>query len=419
MIARYTLQNGITVLLDTVQHTRTVSIGFWFLHGSRDERADEYGMSHFLEHMLFKGTKNFSSLEIVKSIDRVGGVLNAFTEKEQTCFYCIIAYRHIELAVKLLSEITFHSILPENEIEREKKVIQNEIAEVEDVPEEKAYEIFLQKIWGNHPLANRITGEYGTIQSITREKCMQFYEEWYIPANLVVSVAGNVDADEIITLLEKNIAGSGKNRPIRKRKHPKQYVTQDYIPSHFQQVQVITGTSFPVPDTINQFYHFLVFSTIFGESMSSRLFQGIRENLGLCYSIQAMRTFFSSTALWNVYVNTSPALLNKLIEGLNEEFTKLVNDSIDEEELKDAVTHLSGGLILSLEDMEVRMKRMVRHYILGGDIHEADESIRILESINIDDVRRVVQKYIKCEHFSLLVYGTRNLNRRKKKVISF
>lgn len=419
MIARYTLQNGVTILMETVPHTRTVSVGFWFLHGSRDERKDELGMSHFLEHMMFKGSQHYSAFEIVKTIDRVGGVLNAFTEKEQTCFYCTIASRHLELAVKLLTDMVFFSNLPEDEIEREKSVIQNEIAEVEDIPEERAYEIFLQNIWGEHPLANRITGEFGTITAITREKLLAFYKKWYVPHNMVISIAGNFHTESVLPLLETTLPDMYGKKPGKKRSHPKQYVSQDYIPSHFQQVQIITGTAFPIPTTIEEFYHFLVFSTIFGESMSSRLFQTVREKLGLCYSIQGMRTFFSSTALWNVYANTSPSLLNKLITALNEEFSRLFTNAPDEQELKDAITHLSGGLILSLEDMEVRMKRMVRHYLLGGQIHEAEESIKILESITITDVNTIIKTYMDSGKFNLLVYGTRNLDKRKKMKIEF
>lgn len=405
--------------MESVPHTRTVSVGFWFLHGSRDESPEEHGLSHFLEHMLFKGTETLSSLELIKKIDRVGGVLNAFTEKEQTCFYCTLASKHTELAIDILAEMSFRSIFPEEEIERERSVIQNEILEVEDYPEEKAYELFLEKIWGSHPLAHRITGEQHTIERFHRKTLLEFYRKWYVPANLIVSIAGDIEADAVVGYLEKRLPEINSRVPSRERSHPKRIASVDYTPSHFQQVQIIAGTAFQIPESIKEFYDFLVFSTIFGESMSSRLFQGIREKLGLCYSIQAMRTFFSSSALWSVYANTSPSLLNKLLKALEGEFIRLTTESPDDTELKDAITHLSGGLIMSLEDMEVRMKRMVRHYLLGGEIHDADASIRILESITLEDISAVVQKYIQSREFNLLVFGTRNLDKRKRIQLQF
>lgn len=419
MIARQTLQNGAKIVMESVPHTRTVSIGFWFLQGSRDETAAELGMSHFLEHMMFKGTENLSALEIVKTIDRVGGVLNAFTEKEQTCFYCTIASRHTSLAVRLLSEMTFRSVLPEEEISRERNVIQNEIDEIEDIPEEKAYDLFLRNMWGDHPLANRITGETETIHNFNRENLFEFYKKWYVPENLIISIAGDIRFDTVISILEDELPGTRLRKTQAERSHPVRIVSEEYISSHFQQVQIITGTAFAIPNSIEEFYHFLVFSTIFGESMSSRLFQAVREQLGLCYSIQAMRTYFSSTALWSVYANTSPALLNKLLRALNSEFSLLFKKPPDETELNDAVSHLSGGLILSLEDMEVRMKRMVRHYLLGGEIHNADVSIGLLEAITIDDINNIIENYIQSGDFNLLVFGTRNLDKRKKTSIQF
>lgn len=419
MIEQKKLENGAHILMEAVPHTRTVSIGFWFLHGSRDELPHEHGMSHFIEHMLFKGTKNRSAFSIVQAIDRVGGILNAFTEKEQTCFYCTLASEHLELAIDILSDMVFNSVFPIEEIEREKIVISNEISESEDVAEENAYELFLRNLWGDHSLANRITGEIHCVEQITKETVSDFYNKWFTTSNMIVSAAGDIQAGKITAMLERYLPAEGHATTAKQNVHPSYSHSCNYFSDKFHQVQIITGTSFQLPTAIEEFYHFLVFSTVFGESMSSRLFQHLREQLGLCYSVYAMRAFFSSTALWIIYANTSPKLMNKLLVSLNEEFRRLKEDPPDEEEIADAKTHLSGGLILSLEDMEVRMKRMVRHFLLGGEVHTAEITIEALNSVERKHVRHVIDKIVHADKFNLLAYGTRNLHKRKKIYFDF
>ena len=422
MIGQKVLPNGTRVLFEKVDHTQTVSIGFWVLRGSRDEDESVRGYSHFLEHMLFKGTETRTAFELIQAVDRVGGILNAFTEKEQICYYCTLASVHADLAVQVLSDMLFHSVLPTEEIEREKLVILNEIKEAEDSPEELAYDLFLEKLWGkDHPLSAKITGDQEHIRSITREKLEDFYRRTYTPSNILVSVAGDFDPDRLMDLLGELIP-DGPRGPVRKeRKNPRisPGISTEYVSGGFQQVQIYGGTSFELPDNINEFYDFLVFSTIFGESMSSRLFQGLRERLGLCYTIYSMRTFFSTTALWVIYANTSPGLLKQLIKGLDEEIRRFRLTPPGDDEIADAVTHLSGGLILSLEDMETRMKRMVRHYLLGGEIHTSEVAISLIERVTRRDVGNMSDRVLSGENFNLLAYGTRNLGKRKITGLTF
>jgi predicted Zn-dependent peptidase len=416
LIGQKVLPNGTRVLFEKVEHTQTVSIGFWILHGSRDEEESVRGYSHFLEHMLFKGTESRSAFEIVQTVDRVGGILNAFTEKEQICYYCTLASVHLELAVQVLTDMLFHSVLPAEEIEREKLVILNEIKEAEDSPEELAYDLFLERLWGReHPLASKITGEQDHIRDITREKLEDFYRRTYVPSNLLVSIAGDFDPDRLTGFLEELLpqGSPGVNRGDRSNPGVLPGISTEYVSGSFQQVQIYAGTSFELPSEIDEFYDFLVFSTIFGESMSSRLFQGLRERLGLCYTIYSMRTFFSTTALWGIYANTSPGLLKKLIRGIDDEIRRFRLSPPGDDEIADAVTHLSGSLILSLEDMEIRMKRMVRHFLLGGEIHTSEIAIGLIEEVTRDRVERMSEIVLSGENFKLLAYGTRNLAKRK------
>lgn len=422
MIGQKVLPNGTRVLFEKVEYTQTVSIGFWVLHGSRDEEDSVRGYSHFLEHMLFKGTESRTAFELIQAVDRVGGILNAFTEKEQICYYCTLASVHSELAIQILTDMLFHSILPLEEIEREKLVILNEIKEAEDSPEELAYDLFLERLWGkDHPLAAKITGEQDHIRSISREKLIDFYRRVYVPSNLLISVAGDFDPDRIMEFLEELLPGGrpGPDRKTRENPRVSRGLSTEYVSGGFQQVQIYGGTSFEIPRKITEFYDFLVFSTIFGESMSSRLFQGLRERLGLCYTIYSMRTFFSTTALWIVYANTSPGLLKRLIKGLDDEIRRFRHTPPGNDEIADAVTHLSGGLILSLEDMETRMKRMVRHYLLGGEIHTSEIAISLIERVTRDDVKRMSDTVLSGEYFKLFAYGTRNLGKRKITGLNF
>ena len=419
MILQHSLTNGVRVLIESVEQTEVVSIGFWFLHGSRDESTEEKGYSHFLEHLLFKGTQTRTAFRIVQEIDRVGGILNAFTEKEQTCFYCTLAAQHLELAIQILSDMIFNSTFPEDEIEREKNVIINEIMETFDNPEELAYEHFLHTLWGDHPLADKITGEIENIQSISKEKVLRFYNKYYSPSNLLVSIAGKVEINTALASLDKYIVTANNGYLQIQRKPPVGTFDSVYLSGRFQQVQLFTGTTFPIPKQQEEFYHLLVFSTYFGESMSSRLFQTIREQNGLCYTIFSLRSFFTHTVMWAIYANTSPDLLNKLIDELNGELTSLAGSTPKTDEIDDARSHLIGSMILSQEDMEIRMKRLVRHYILGEEIHDMPTAIEILKKIKKEDIIAFLNNYIINVPYHLLVFGTKNLHKRKRKNISF
>ncbi len=419
MIIQHNLNNGTGILMEKVDNTEVVSIGFWFLHGSRDETVNHKGYSHFLEHMLFKGTDKRSAFQIVQEIDRVGGILNAFTEKEQTCFYCTLAAEHVCLALDVLSDMVFHSSLPENEIEREKIVVINEIKETLDNPEELAYEHFVRSLWDGHPIADKITGEIENIESITKEELSEFYKNWYVPHNLLISVAGKFDVESVTKTIEATLP-EAKAELRRVPRRPPQIKSNDsYVSGGFKQVQIFSGVSFDTPEKIKEFYHLLVFSTMFGESMSSRLFQHIRENRGFCYSIFSLRSFFTHTSMWAIYANTSPQLLNKLIEALNIEFQNISDESPRQEEVDDAISHLVGGTKLSQEDMEIRMKRLVRHFLLGNEIHDINDSIRFLKETTIEDINTFLNNYILNKTCSTLVFGTRNLQKRKKRTIQF
>jgi predicted Zn-dependent peptidase len=405
------LANGALLLLEPVDRTDTLCIGFWFLHGSRDEGAEERGYSHFLEHMLFKGTARRNALVIAQEIDRVGGIINAFTEKETTCVYAIIPREHLRLAFDVLTDMTVGSLLEAAEIEKEKEVIVTEIRSVDDSPEEKGHDRYLSEMCGEHPLALKITGEVDEVRGISREDLHRFYWERCVPSNTIIAVAGNFPPEEVRDLAEAiytttpppDHAPPPRTMPSWQRKIA-------VVPDRFNQVQIYAGTCYPLDHDIAHYYTSLVFSTAFGESMSCRLFQKLREEQALCYTVYSFRSFFSDTGMWTIYANATPALARKFLTALDKELTRLLKEPLSEDEIGDAKSHLVGSLILSREDMETRMKRLVRQHMMMDRILEFDESVAALQKVSAEAVESCARLSLRKAAFSLLAYGSRGIS---------
>ncbi len=409
MILTEKLACGAHLLLEPVDRTDTLCIGIWFLNGSRDEGPEERGFSHFIEHMLFKGTSSRSALKIAQEVDRVGGFLNAFTEKEITCVYALLPKEHIRLAFDVLSDMIFSSVLEEKELEKEKAVIVNEILSMDDSPEEKGHERFLRGMWGKHALARKITGEVEEVQGIDREKLFGFYKRRFTPPNAIIAIAGNFDPAIARELAAAAFCGDAEPSGLPPRTPPPASQFTAFEPDRFTQVQIFAGTCYPLGHDIDHYYASLVFSTAFGESMSSRLFQSLREELGLCYSVYSFRNFFSDTGLFTIYANATPILAKKLLFALDGELARLVREPLSEEEVADARSHLVGSMILAKEDMESRMKRLVRQFCMINRALEFEEAVERIQKVNAGDIARLVSTYVKREAFSLLAFGTRGV----------
>jgi predicted Zn-dependent peptidase len=416
MIHTERLASGALLLAEPVDRTDTLCIGFWFLHGSRDEGDGEHGFSHFLEHMLFKGTHARSAFQIAQQIDRVGGMINAFTEKETTCLYVILPREHVRLAFEVLSDMAADSLLDSLEIEKEKAVIINEIGSVDDSPEEKGHEQYLRRMWGEHPLSRKITGEAAEVKAIDRDALAAFYDSRFTPGNLVVAAAGSFDLAEVRGLAAAALAGRGgaagaTPAEASPRGRPDRRPDTSFVADRFTQVQLYAGISYPVGRDPDHYYTSLVFSTAFGESMSSRLFQRLREEQALCYTVYSFRTFYSDVGQWTVYANATTAQTGKLLAALDAELARLVREPLSEREIDDARSHLVGSMIVSREDMEPRMKRLVRQYAMMDRVLEFEESVRMIRSVGADDVERFVRSRVRSDAFNLLAYGSRGVAR--------
>jgi predicted Zn-dependent peptidase len=408
------LANGALLLLEPVDRTDTLCIGFWFLHGSRDESPKERGFSHFLEHMLFKGTARRSALAIAQDIDRVGGIINAFTEKEATCVYAIIPREHMRLAFDVLTDMTVGSLLDGAEMEKEKAVIVNEIRSVDDSPEEKGHDRYLSEMCGEHPLALKITGEVEEVNAITREDLQRFYRHRFVPSNTIVAVAGNFPLEEVRALAQAiyatDAATTERAVPRQARTVPAWQGKIAVVPDRFNQVQIYAGTCYPLAREIAHYYTSLVFSTAFGESMSSRLFQKLREEQALCYTVYSFRSFFSDTGMWTIYANATPGQTREFLAALDRELARVMKEPLSSGEIEDAKSHLVGSMILSREDMETRMKRLVRQYMMMDRILEFDESVAALRSVGAAAVEDFARLCLRKAAFSLLAYGSRRIS---------
>jgi predicted Zn-dependent peptidase len=410
---------GPLVILEPVEHTEAVSIGFWQDHGSRDESEAQAGFSHFLEHMVFKGTQRRSAYQIAQAIDRVGGYLNAFTEKEVTCFYCTLPGDFVGLAIDVLADMMSAAVLNEAEIQKEKAVVVNEIQAMEDNPEEKAQQHYLERLWGPHALARQITGLRHEVERIGRDELMEFYTTRFSPCRLIITASGKLDPQGLVERLADCLPESGPAWHNGRRSPPVARRVWQVLPDKFEQVQLFTGMSFRPSRDLPEYYRELVFNTLFGESMSSRLFQRVREDQGLCYSVYSFRSYFTDAALWTIYASTVPQSVLPLLRAIEREIRRLRTEPPTSEEIRDAKSQIRGNLILAKEDMENRMKRLFRQHHLSGRTLEYEQSFQLLSEVKRDDLVQLVESRLQRQEFNLLAYGSRKLRRLPMKGFDF
>jgi predicted Zn-dependent peptidase len=413
------LDSGSPILLESVEHTDVFSIGLWQAHGSRDEGKLESGFTHFLEHMLFKGTERRSAFQIARDIERVGGYLNAFTEKEVTCFYCTLPAESAALAIDVLSDMYFCSVLDSGEIEKEKSVVINEIQTIEDNPEEKGHQMYIEGLWNGHALSRKITGECAEVQGISSGALERFYRLRFLPASTVVSAAGSLEPGRVLDQINRAFSSRSGTPAGSERVPPARNSSWKLKADKFEQAHVYTGIGFRRSREPWEYFKDLVFNTLFGESMSSRLFQHLREGKGLCYSVYSFRSYFTDAALWTIYANTTPQSLPALLEGLNEELARLRLDPPSEKEVEDARSQIRGGMILAKEDMESRMKRLFRQHHLTDRVVEHEESLRLLAGIGREDVIQFIDQHILPDQFNLLAYGSKGIGKMARNGFSF
>ncbi len=390
MYEKSSLDSGIQVITERIPHVRSVTIGFWFQVGSRDEPTQQQGITHFIEHMLFKGTASRSAKEIAEAMDATGGQLNAFTTKEHTCYYARMLDQHLPFAVDLLADMVLHSRFDPSDIAKEKGVVTEEIRMYEDAPDELVHDLILEAAWGAHPLGRSTLGTVASVQALSRDTLVDFVNQHYAAENLVVAAAGNVEHQQVVDLVAAAFAGlphQAMNRTNSSLSRQSQVLVRY---KDTEQVHLCVGNG-GVPRSDPHKYAMYILDTVLGGGMSSRLFQELREERGLVYSAYSYHSGFQETGLFTVYAGTSPENAATVLSLIYGEQEHLCREGISQQELQRAKEQLKGGLMLSLESTSNRMHRLAKAVLYQEQMLNPDEIIARIEAVTAQDVRDVAQ----------------------------
>jgi predicted Zn-dependent peptidase len=407
-IERSQLANGVSVISEYMPHVRSVSIGVWVRSGSRHERAEQSGLSHFIEHMVFKGTTTRSAEDIARSVDSVGGHLDAFTAKEMVSFNTKVLDEHLPLAFDVLSDLVLHPVFRDEDLERERGVVLEELKMDEDNPDLLIHEIFSGNFWKDHALGKPIIGNKKTIKSFDREMVGDYYQRTYVPANLLITAAGRIDHGRLVRLAEDSFGALGPTAPPPGERPPATHalISLRDKPS-LEQVHLCLGVpSSPIAD--ERRYASYVLNTLLGGGMSSRLFQNIREKQGLAYAVYSELNSYGDTGCLSIYAGTSIETAERVVELILAELRELKAGRITAEELRRAKDHLKGSLLLSLESTSSRMGNLARQEMYFGRFITMDELIERIEQVTAADVQQIAVDTFHQKQIALTVLG--NLN---------
>jgi predicted Zn-dependent peptidase len=407
-IRRQKLPNGLTIITEQMQHIRSASIGVWLQTGSRDEDAEWNGISHFIEHMVFKGTKHRTAEEIARQVDSIGGNMDAFTAKECICFNVKVLDEHVPTALDILSDLVLNPVFATTDIVRERGVILEEIKMDEDNPDYLVHEIFTQNFWKDHPLGKPILGTKDTVKRFERDTVLDAYTHRFAPGNIIVSAAGNLDHDRFVELVTGHFEYM---RAMNNGFHSSAPKTVSRITLRnkkaLEQVQLCIGV--PAHPIAHERRHAgYILNTLLGGGMSSRLFQNIRERQGLAYSIYSDLNPYRDTGCLAVYAGTSLASASKVVQSVVSEFRRLKNEPVSEEELRRSKAQLKGSLMLSLESSTSRMSNLARQEMYFDRFYDLDELIARIEAVTVEDLTVLANEFFKTESVAVTALG--NLN---------
>ena len=388
MVVREVLGNGLRLITETMPHVRSVTLGVWLTRGSRHESDERGGIAHFVEHMLFKGTDTRSAEDIAQAIDSIGGQLDAFTAKEYASYYIKVLDEHVPLAVDLLTDIVRRPAFAADEIEREKKVILEEIKMVEDTPDDLVHELFTQHFWEGHPLARPILGSRETVESLNRDTLEHYFGGAYVASNMVISAAGNLEHARVRDLIERTFGDlSARGEPFSEA--PPQVSPQVVTRTkELEQSHICLGTN-SYPQSHSDRYVSYILNTVLGGSMSSRLFQNIREKRGLAYSVFSGLSAYRDAGNITIYAGCANEAVGEVVDLCVEELKGLKRTPVPDSELRRAKDHLKGSLMLSLENTASRMSHLARQEIYFERHFGLDETLSGVEAVTAEDIQRV------------------------------
>jgi predicted Zn-dependent peptidase len=386
-----TLANGLIVVTETIPHIHSVSIGVWIRSGSRQETKDNKGIAHFLEHIMFKGTKKRSAREIARSLESVGGYLNAFTSKEQTCYYAEVLDSQLPRAVDILSDMLGNSLFSLKEIEKEREVILDEIDSVEDTPDDLVQDIFVEKLYPENSLGYPILGTKETIRALNREQLFSFYRRHYTPENMVIAAAGNLKHEKLVKLCERKFQLPHSIIPEPTAAASLTGEGEFLYRRQINQTHICLGTT-ALPYNHSCKYELLLLNTLLGVGMGSRLFQNIREKHGVTYSIYSYVDFFRDNGLLAIYLGTEKNKKDQALRLVEKEIMQLKTKKISQTELNRVKTQLKGSLVLGLENSSKRMSRLAKMEIYLHKYHDVERVIKDIDKVTTNSLYELINR---------------------------
>jgi predicted Zn-dependent peptidase len=407
-IQRHVLSNGLVVVTETMRHVRSVSVGVWVRNGSRREATEQNGLAHFMEHMVFKGTERRSAEAIAREMDSVGGMLDAFTSKEQICFNAKVLDDHLPIAFDIIADLVLRPRFDSDDVAKERQVVLEEIKMDLDNPESLLHEIFTRGFWPEHPLGRPILGTPETVRQFSREALQTRFREWFAPNHLLVTAAGNVPHEKVLDLVQQEFGKLDPTGGLEQHDPPK-----NGAPIHverkkdLEQVHLCIGVP-SLPIAHERRFGIAVLNNLLGGGMSSRLFQNIREKRGLAYAVFSEITPYSDAGMFTVYAGTAKETVGEVLDLTVAEFRSMKESPVSEEELLRAKNHLKGSLMLSLESTSSRMSNLARQELYFGRFYSLDEILASIEAVTREEVQALAQEFFRPEQISATVLGPVN-----------
>jgi predicted Zn-dependent peptidase len=404
LVQRETLPGGLRLVTEAMPHVRSVSIGVWLTRGSRHEPADHAGIAHFVEHMLFKGTPSRSAEDIAQQVDSIGGQLDAFTSKEYAGYYVKVLDEHLPLAIDILADLVSNPLLAADDIEREQKVVLEEIKMVEDTPDDLVHEIFAEGYWNGHPLGRPILGHRETVASLNQSTLQRYFRDTYVAGNFVVVAVGNLEHDAVRSLVGEKFSSTPSAGSAVVDQLPVVAPGVQIREKDLEQSHVCLGT-IGLPQNHPDRFAAYALNTVLGGSMSSRLFQNVREKRGLAYSVFSSLTAYQDVGSLGIYAGCGNEAVSELVEVVVHEIRRLTHEPMPVGELRRAKDHLKGSLMLNLESTSSRMSHHARQEIYRDRADSLDEMLAQIERVTVDDVQRLAATFFSGNDLAVTVLG--------------
>jgi predicted Zn-dependent peptidase len=402
---RTVLPSGVRVVSERLEGARSVSIGAWVGTGSRDEPAELNGATHFLEHLLFKGTPTRSALEIAESFDAIGGDINAFTTRELTCFHARTLGEDLELALGTIADLVQNASLAPDDVEAERSVVLEEIAMHEDTPDDIVFDVFHETMWPDHPLGRRVQGLPEMVEQMSRDAIASFFHRYYTGDNIVVAASGEVDHAQVVDLVAGAFRAQATPRATRAPGTPPVAAGKLLVHERdIEQAHLVYGTQ-GIPRGDERRWALGLLNVILGGGMSSRLFQEIREKRGLAYAVSSGHMGYNETGMFNIYAGCSTENVGEVLSIIREQLGAITTSGITDSELARAVGHVRGSLVLSMEEPGAQMSHLGKSELCLGEILTTEEMIARVESVTLDEVRKVAADVLGGSPWSLVVLG--------------